>query len=266
MFILYNGNGSGSLEVRRVNKVHDVKSQLIVRHATRVLRLVGHNGEAAELLDAMPFELWEATNGFGDQFCVLYMKIPVGKYLDIEREADSHRSKTLYGTIALALEQAGNPVRFIGMEANTDDAPGTTISTPLLETTSLAVSRALNDFEVLVNSSGGPISGLDRIHTALHGHLRVICNEATIPYSEDADLAALFGLIRKHHPKLQSLAPELDGTKILRGLAGILDALSPVRNRHSMAHPNEVLLEEPEARLAVNAAKSVLHYLDAKLQ
>ncbi len=33
-----------------------------------------------------------------------------------------------------------------------------------------------------------------------------------------------------------------------------------------MAHPSEELLDEPEALLAVNAVKSLLHYLNAKLR
>lgn len=265
MFLLYNGNEGYSSEALRVKKVHDMKTQMLLRNAARIIRLVGQSSEAAATLAEMPFELWESRNGFGDQFDILYMKVPISKYLEIEQIADSNQGKAFYQTVARAMEEAGNPIRFIGMEVHTDDDSGATVPTPLLETTSLAVDRALNDFEILVNSSGGPISGLDRIHTALHGYLRVMCNEAAIPYADDADIAALFGLIRKQHPKFQSLSPDLDGVKILRGLASIIDALNPVRNRHSMAHPNEVLLAEPEARLAVNAAKTVLHYLESKL-
>jgi Abortive infection C-terminus len=38
-----------------------------------------------------------------------------------------------------------------------------------------------------------------------------------------------------------------------------------LRNNASVAHPNEALLDEPEAMLAINAARTILHYLDAKL-
>ncbi len=85
-------------------------------------------------------------------------------------------------------------------------------------------------------------------------------------HSDDADITALFGLIREKHPKLQTHAPGVEGTNILRGMARIVDALNPVRNRHSMAHPSEELLDEPEALLAVNAVKSLLHYLNTKLR
>jgi hypothetical protein len=52
---------------------------------------------------------------------------------------------------------------------------------------------------------------------------------------------------------------------MLRGLAQIVDAMNPVRNNSSLAHPNENLIEEPEAMLAANAVRSLLHYLNMKL-
>jgi hypothetical protein len=43
-----------------------------------------------------------------------------------------------------------------------------------------------------------------------------------------------------------------------------MDALQPIRNNASVAHPNEALLDAPEAMLVVNTARTLLHYLDAK--
>ncbi len=264
MFLLYNGNESGSQEVRLVKKVHDVQWGLVRRNAARTLRTHTGDADSAEALEKMPFELWEGTNGFGDKFELLYMKVPVGRYLEIELEADTYRSKARYGSIAEVMAQGGNPIRFVGMEADTENP--STIPSPQLQTKSVAVIRALSDFEVLVSSKGGPISGVDRIHTALHGYLKAVCDEAGIVHSDDADITALFGLIREKHPTLQTHAPGVEGTNILRGMARIVDALNPVRNRHSMAHPSEELLDEPEALLAVNAVKSLLHYLNTKLR
>jgi hypothetical protein len=51
----------------------------------------------------------------------------------------------------------------------------------------------------------------------------------------------------------------------LRALTSILDALNPARNRGSLAHPNEALLDEAEAVLFINAARTTLQYLDSKL-
>ena len=44
-----------------------------------------------------------------------------------------------------------------------------------------------------------------------------------------------------------------------------MDALNPARNRGSVAHPNEELLDPDEAMLFINSARTVLQYLDAKL-
>ena len=45
----------------------------------------------------------------------------------------------------------------------------------------------------------------------------------------------------------------------------ILDAMLPVRNQASVAHPNETLLGEAEARLVINVGRTLLNYLDARL-
>jgi hypothetical protein len=54
--------------------------------------------------------------------------------------------------------------------------------------------------------------------------------------------------------------------KIARALAVIVDALNPVRNHQSMAHPNASLLPPPEAMLVINTVRTLLHYIDAKLR
>jgi len=264
MFLLYNGDQSGSREVRLVGKVHDTLWGVVRRNAVRILRSLAGDAISAETLEQLPFELWKGTNGFDDSFELLYLKVPVSKYLEIELQADSYRTKATYESIARALEEAGNRVRFIGMDVDAKNSQ--TIPTPKLETSSVAVVRALSDFEALVSSKGGPVSGFDRIHTALHGYLKAVCDDAGVTHSQDADITGLFKLVREQHPKFSANPLGVESTKILRGLAQVVDALNALRNRHSMAHPNEQLLEEPEALLAVNAVKSLLHYLSTKLR
>jgi abortive infection Abi-like protein len=48
-------------------------------------------------------------------------------------------------------------------------------------------------------------------------------------------------------------------------LGSVMDALNPARNRGSVAHPNDNLLDADEAMLFINAARTVLQYVDAKL-
>ena len=56
-----------------------------------------------------------------------------------------------------------------------------------------------------------------------------------------------------------------DIERVLLSLGTILDALNPIRNLGSVAHPNIELLEENEAMLVINTAQTVLHYLNSKL-
>jgi hypothetical protein len=127
------------------------------------------------------------------------------------------------------------------------------------------VRRAIDDVQTLLDK-GGPTSAVDRVHTSLHGHLRYLCDDASIEYAKDDTTTSLLKKLRREHPQLQDLGQRSqDIEKILNASASILDALNPVRNNASVAHPNKNLLDKPEAQLVVNAGRTLLTYLDAKL-
>jgi len=134
------------------------------------------------------------------------------------------------------------------------------------ETTRGVVVRALADAEQLLKTSGAT-SGVDRIHTALHGHLLALCDAAGIETAQDASLAAIFKALRREHPKLSDHGPRhQDIGKILNSMGAIFDAFDPVRNQASVAHPNLHLVDEAEAMLVINMGRTLLNYLDAKLR
>jgi hypothetical protein len=127
------------------------------------------------------------------------------------------------------------------------------------------VRRAIDDVQTLLDK-GGPTSAVDRIHTTLHGHLQYLCEEAGIEYDREDTNVALLKKLRQQHPRLQNLGSrEQDITKILNAFGSVLDSLNPVRNNASIAHPNKELLGPGEAQLVVNAGRTLLTYLDAKL-
>jgi hypothetical protein len=100
----------------------------------------------------------------------------------------------------------------------------------------------------------------------VHGYLRAVCDDQEIEYSETATINGLFNLLRQHHPAFQKLGTrEQDIVTVMKSLSAIMDALTPLRNNASMAHPTKKLLAAPEALLIVNAAKTIVNYLDAKL-
>lgn len=127
------------------------------------------------------------------------------------------------------------------------------------------VLRALADAEHLLRVNG-PVSAVDRLHTSLHGYFRSLCADARIDVLQGASITALFKALRTDHPSLQFLGEhDKDMVKVLNGFANALDALNTVRNNASVAHPNESLLDEPEAMLAVNATRTVFNYIRAKV-
>jgi hypothetical protein len=142
---------------------------------------------------------------------------------------------------------------------------GPGVPAPSLRITSEVVERALTDAENLVSSSGAA-SGVDRVHTALHGYLLQACADQNLQAPEDASVTQLFKLLRAKLPYLADLGPRSDDiSKVLNSMASVLDALNPIRNLASVAHPNRVLLDDAEALLVINVVRTVLHYLDAKL-
>ncbi len=131
--------------------------------------------------------------------------------------------------------------------------------------TSVVVQRALDDAETLLQN-GGPTSAVDRVHTALHGHLGYLCEQASIEYDREASMVALLKKLLAEHPSLQDLGPRAGEMKtVLKASGSILDALNPVRNNASLAHPNDLLLGPTEARLVINVARSLLMYIDGKV-
>ena len=138
------------------------------------------------------------------------------------------------------------------------------IASPDPKITSVVVERAISDVETLLNTNSA-VSGVDRIHTALQGYLQAVCDTINITYHKDDGMAKLFKLLRQHHSALQNLGSRSqDIERVFQSFASILDALNPIRNNARVAHPNNDLLEKDEAMLVINAARTILHYLDSK--
>jgi hypothetical protein len=136
---------------------------------------------------------------------------------------------------------------------------------PAPATASEAVRRAISDADYLLSTSG-PVSTIDRLHTALHGYLRSLCDRQGIELPGGSSITSAYKLLRKEHPKLQSLGEhEGETSKILASLASVVDAVNTLRNNGSVAHPNEKLLGQAEGMLVVNTVRTLFHYLSSKL-
>ena len=262
MIQLYHGSGAGDVILGR-EPLSTTEWERLNQSVCKLLR-ARKLDKAAEILEAVPFRLFEATNGFQDEFLVLYVNAPFDLYNSLLNQYSDPNVKHAFRQIAETFTEVGPYIRFIVANLNTNSPE--VVPSPNLETTSEVVERALADAEKLIHSQGA-VSGIDRVHTAFHGYLRVVAVKSKITVPDDASITQLFREIREKHPSLLENGARADDiTRVIRSMTTILDALNPLRNRASVAHPNDNLLAEPEAMLVVNTIRTLLHYLNAKLQ
>lgn len=127
------------------------------------------------------------------------------------------------------------------------------------------VLDALADAQVLLRTRG-PVSAVDRMHTALHGYLKTVCEQFKIETGDDPTANKLLKLLIENHPALQKLGPRTEDIKnILRTSGAIIDAFGTIRNQASLVHPNEELLDKEEALFVMNIARSILQLFDSKI-
>jgi hypothetical protein len=235
------------------------------KSALLLMRARGQEAAATFLRD-YDFQIYQGENGWKDEFDVLYRKLTLDEYVAHAAPGPSERIEEACAQIAKTLSELGHPVRFVGAEYVPDLSPQP-VAPPAPKNTSSAVQEALADAGQMV-AQGRPVSAVDRAHTSLHGYLKQLCSDAKLSLpSQDPSIVELIKTLLKQHPKFQVAAPQWDeAEKIARGFASILDAFNPIRNRGSLAHANESLLDEAEAMLMINASRTILHYMHHKVE
>lgn len=222
--------------------------------------------DEAKLLKKYAFLLYEGTNGFKDKFHVLSLQVPMNIYIELAEMNNNWQLKWKWRNIADSIgEIVSKEIRFVIVDLSPTENIET-IASPSLEITSDVVERALQDAQQLIATQGAT-SGVDRVHTAFHGYLKAVATCAGLSVTDSINITGLFKIIRQKHSSFKDTGPRQgDLEKIMRSIANIVDALNPVRNQASIAHPNEDLLEEPEAMLVINCVKTLLHYLNKRIR
>lgn len=219
---------------------------------------------AKDLWERYRFGLFDGTNGFGDDFAVLAASVKWEEYLSL----NSRREQLFRDVQSLARivqRAAHDNIRFVsfGFDPASENFPRVEI--PAVVETGEVVREVLRDMESTLRD-GRPLSGVDRAHTALHGHIEHILSQAGIPFAPDSQITFLFRELTQKHPAFSgnlALGPHINNA--IGGLARVVDALGPVRNRGSIAHPNGNLLDAPEAALFVDSANTLLGYIERRL-
>ncbi len=95
-----------------------------------------------------------------------------------------------------------------------------------------------------------------------------MCEKAGIEVAgEDRGITQLFRALRDKHPAFAGIGKSDEQLhRVAQAMATIVDALNPLRNQASLAHPNTRLLEEPEAMLVINSVRTLLQYIDSRVR
>ncbi len=127
------------------------------------------------------------------------------------------------------------------------------------------IHQALEDAELLLQKVG-PQRAYDRVHTALHASLKQMCgNHGIASNTTNDNVPGLLSLITAHLKSLPDDGRNEEVFKMLRSAAAILHGINNLRNNFSMAHPTEKLLNEADARFAINLVRSIMTYVDELL-
>lgn len=123
------------------------------------------------------------------------------------------------------------------------------------------IYKALADAEILIKQQG-PQHAYDRMHTALHGTLKQICINHNIATKGNEAIQGLLSLINSYLKQTQDSERNSDVFNMLRSAISILDRINELRNHNSLAHPGNVLLNEADAKFAINLVRSIMSYVD----
>lgn len=143
-----------------------------------------------------------------------------------------------------------------------DDSDDSELDFSSMENKSDTIDKALNEAREAI-AKGKYDSAFDRIHTAFKGYIEILLNRHKIEYSKDDQLTSSYGKLVNYYEN--SIKPD-DVAKrvktILRGGSGIVNSINEIRNNNTIAHPNEQLIKESEAKLAISIIESIVNYIE----
>lgn len=93
-------------------------------------------------------------------------------------------------------------------------------------------------------------SAVDRVHTALHGYIKELCNEQNIIFGEqNVKIQNMWGKLKIEHPNFNIDIKEHQRpiNQTVNAIGKFLENMNDIRNRHGFSHPNDDIIEEHEA-------------------
>lgn len=129
------------------------------------------------------------------------------------------------------------------------------------------VQETLDQCQTLI-SQHNCRSAIDRAHTALHGYLKETCKKADLQINlSNPKIQDYWSKLKQEHPLflIEHSQSHLPINQIVNAIAKMLENLNEIRNNRSFSHPNEEIINEPEAKFVINLFRSILQYVDQKV-
>lgn len=195
-----------------------------------------------------------------DTYCaVLHVQVPIDDYKEINQK----------NYMDLLLEEG---IKIFGKD---DDYRLTDVEIGLLPEKndiidfsnilcSEVIDKAIEDAELFMRE-GKYSSAIDRVHTAFHGYLRKKLDEIGVAYEESNTLSQLYSKFHSNIATARNLSDDMDELirTSLRSSSGIVSAINDIRNRHSLSHPNDEIIDEKEAKFCISIVKNIVDYIDS---
>ena len=124
------------------------------------------------------------------------------------------------------------------------------------------IQKAISDAEVFMKNEKYD-SAFDRVHTAFHGYIRYVLDKKNVQYEESDTLSQLYNKLHEQISKSIENENVSDLVKkTMRSMSGTIQAINEIRNRYSLAHPNESILSKREAEFVIHIIKDIIAYIN----
>ncbi|AVX19623.1 Abortive infection C-terminus [Carboxydocella sporoproducens DSM 16521] len=125
------------------------------------------------------------------------------------------------------------------------------------------IRRAISDAESFMKE-GKYSSAIDRVHTSLHGYLRLLLDTKKVSYEESDTLMQLYSKLHNSLDPIENKEINNLIKSTIRSASAVIDSINTIRNKHSLSHPNEEIVGESEAKLVIGICKVLFDYIEGR--
>jgi hypothetical protein len=169
MIVLYGKGGFQVLDPELAKE----EQETLLYNASKLLRARGYPS-AAGLLERILFDVYNATNDFNDEFCVLFANLPLPQYEEMRELSEDDEGKIAFRIIADVITEIGPYIRFVACDL-TKETPN--------DKWQKIISKHMQDDAVFLNKTlpVAVCSVVNEVLTGSHATLNALFKSAGAP-------------------------------------------------------------------------------------